>query len=973
MSDIRISDGSVFSSGSIAFTASKFAFDPPLNDPEIFLGSGILSHSFSQSISSRVEATEIGAPAPTTSLVGNTFTVRFGQYSSSVELPLSGTVTASNDWNELVNIPDGIVSGAIQLASAISGANSESLAGRLTEIETGDYVTGSAQIASEISGATTDLSESLAGRISTFLVATSSNTPGETIILDSVRGRVYGEPTAWSYANTIPVTIDSESIQQGGRAILRATTPNGLNFSISNGFIQQVGDLELFNSVDVNQYELVCISAGPNPTVSVRLIGAENTTGSVVSTYKAQISGAFTEISTSFSSRLGTIESEYVVNSAQIESQISGAFTDASNSIDSRITDLHQDQQSDILSLSGKVGLIEAVTQSYTILSSSLSNGTSNLPTESVSGFDTAVSAAASVYGFGTEVDTETSSTLAILSSSISSGIANIPSESISNFASAVSGVASDFGFGSAEGTPSTNWDSITNKPVGLVSGASQIESEISGAFTNESSSFSSRVSSLETDKADKTAISGAFAPLSTSISNGAANIPSESIFNFASAVSGVASDFGFGSAEGTPSTNWDSITSKPDGIVSGAFQIESEISGAFTNESTSIASRLTTNEVDIATNAINASKTEFTETLFRVVNDSDSSKKLRFDLSSIGSGITREIIMPNQDIDLGNLGSAASTASQIYFDPAETSEISSSDVQAALVEVNERLPVTASTPSIPFNNAINGFNMETLEIVEGFVSESLILSDISTALFPSPNYSGAVPNFQAGRMAVTGGYAYWGLTYDTNSNSGTVLRSPLFETFEALNLETDTIAKLNNEAYWDPNNSYNGPEITGSDLVVGEQYFDLEESNLWFECVTGSTNYWVRRGNRVPAVLSYKLSPYGSDSSASVDTPKDVDLFEKPFYVINTIAYASTGPVGSSASVDIRDDGTSIFSGSGDETLVRISDGDKSGSQAVTAHLIDSGSEVSVYLLNTGSSTSGQNYKVSLIGFWKM
>lgn len=929
MSIVHLFSGSLHTSGNMAFTASSFTFDPPLTDPGIFLGSGILSSSFSQSIAQRVSATEVGAPAVTTSLVGNNLTVRVGQYSGTVELPISGNVTTSIDWDQLANIPDGLLSGSVQIAAEISGANSESFAGRLTVLETSPFVSGAAQLATEISGASTALSTSLADRIGTYLTTTKSATAGDDIVLDSDLGRMYGDPTPWAYANTIPVNIVSESIVPGGTAILRTTTPNGLTFNVDNGLIIEVGDLNMFHPSDVNQYEFYAITAGANPTISVKLLGAEDSANSVVQRYAGEISGAFGTVSGALAGRLTTLEGKSLVSgAAQLATEISGAFTQISGALSESIATLN----------------------SKTLLSGSAQIA-SNISGAFADSVNTLIGSDLTIQGNLDAIDSAVirplSTSYYAISASIYGGTSNIPTESILNFATAVSAAASDFNFGSSEGSQSTAWTNVTSKPPGLLSSSAQIASEISGAvsinigdyaseisgaFGADSSSIESRLTTLSTDKADKTAISGAFTAPSTSL---------------ASRVTIVE-------------------TNKAD---------KTAVSGAFTIVSGGFSTRITSNETNIAANSILAAKTEFTETAFRVVNNSDPSKKVRFELSAISSGQTRQIIMPDADVDLGNLGSGGSgvaTASEVYFQQASASVFSSSNVHDILVEINERTIVSASFPAIPYNQLSGAFSMSALEVYDAYVTESQILSDIGSALFPEPNYSGAVPNFKAGRMAVTGGNAYWGLTYDTASQTGTVLRTPLFETFDALQIETDTITKLGTEGYWNTTNAYRGPAITASDLVVGEQYYDVEEENLWYECVTGSTNYWVRRGNRVPDVISYKLTPYGEDGSASVTTPKDVDVFEKPFYVIDTWLYASTAPVGNSASADIRDDGTSIYSGSGAQSLVRIAASSKSGSQAVTAHLIDSGSEVSVYLLNTGSSTPGQNYKISLVGFWK-
>ncbi len=970
MAIIHISSSQISTSGELRILGNPLIFSSGSINSASFLGTGLLSSSFSSSVTSRISSLEGGSPGPSVDLTGNTLTIQIGTFSSSVDLPLSGTVTTSTAWTSLTGVPN-LISGAAQIASAISGANSASIASRISAIES-NYLSGSLQIASNISGAFGQVSTSLSERIGSFLTYSSSNLAGDVIRVDSVLGRMYGYPTAWAYAVTLPIQIDSQSAMPGGVAFLRATTPNGLTFTGSNATISYVGDMNLFNPIDVNFYEIRCLKSGPSPEFTIELLGAQNSTGSVISKYAAAISGAFTLTSQSFSSSLSELNSKSLLSgSAQIAGNISGAF--------------------------GQV-------------SSSIAGGTANIPSSSIANFNTAVSAAVAAAGFGTPSG----------SSTAWNSITGKPSGLVSSSAQLSSDISGAFTAASASLVVRIDAVSSSNATLQsktLLSGSAQIAANISGAFGGPSASLSASIAALQA----KTLLSGsaqiaanisgavdavsasiaddistltaeyveflqAYLAYSASFANGTAQTPSSSIIQFNSAVSAAAAAAGFGTPSGS-STAWNSITGKPAGLLSASSQIASEISGAFSAASaglsTSIANTANNLETHIGTyNSLAfqfetlqaktlVSGTDFSETVFRVSNNSNPSKKVRFELSAIASGSTRVITMPDADVNLGNLGgSSTSTASSVFFAQASASQLSSSNVHGALVEINARLPITASFPAIPYNAATGAaFNMQALELTEGLVTESGIFTALSTALFPAPNYSGSVANFKAGRIAVSGGYYYQGISYDSASASGSVVRIPLFETVDALSLSGDTITKLENEAYWLANNVYSGPAITGSDLVPGKEYYKVTEQNVWFECMSGSSNYWVRRGNRVPAILSWKLTPYGVTASASITVPKDVDVFERDFYLIDTWLYASTGPTGATASADIRDDGTSVFSSS----VVTVLAGAKSGSQRVTARLISSGSEVSVFLTNTGSSNPGQNYKVTAIGFWKM
>lgn len=55
------------------------------------------------------------------------------------------------------------------------------------------------------------------------------------------------------------------------------------------------------------------------------------------------------------------------------------------------------------------------------------------------------------------------------------------------------------------------------------------------------------------------------------------------------------------------------------------------------------------------------AGKDEFGDNVFRIKNLADATKKIGFNASAIGTGLTRNIIMPNNDVDLGDIATNAS------------------------------------------------------------------------------------------------------------------------------------------------------------------------------------------------------------------------------------------------------------------------------------------------------------------------
>ena len=146
--------------------------------------------------------------------------------------------------------------------------------------------------------------------------------------------------------------------------------------------------------------------------------------------------------------------------------------------------------------------------------------------------------------------------------------------------------------------------------PNGVLSGSSQIATEISGSFTSTSSSLASRIATVEDHEhstfALKTAVSGAFAAPSASFSTRTTALEANPVFS-ASSISGSSNALSasFSTRVTTNTTNITSLTaatssyltSLPTGILSGSAQIASNISGSFTATSSSLASRTSTLE----------------------------------------------------------------------------------------------------------------------------------------------------------------------------------------------------------------------------------------------------------------------------------------------------------------------------------------------------------------------------------------
>jgi len=105
---------------------------------------------------------------------------------------------------------------------------------------------------------------------------------------------------------------------------------------------------------------------------------------------------------------------------------------------------------------------------------------------------------------------------------------------------------------------------------LGVLSGSAQIGSDISGSFTDASSSIATDIVSLDSSKADKTAVTGAFDNASGS---------------FSTRVTSLETSVGAG------------------GLLSSSAQIAADISGSFVDASSSLAADIVTNANNISSN----------------------------------------------------------------------------------------------------------------------------------------------------------------------------------------------------------------------------------------------------------------------------------------------------------------------------------------------------------------------------------
>ena len=216
----------------VSFSSGSTVFGDSSDDTHTFTGEVILSGSTGLNV-------QHGDISGSTTSTGSFGTVEAsnikvgGGVFTSASLASGGSGVSS--YNDLSNVPAGLVSGSAQIKTEISGAFydvSSSLASRVAtaESELGNtLLSGSAQIKTEISGAFTSTSSSLASRI-----ATAESELGNTLISGSaqIKTQISG-----AFGNQRVATTDNVTFNK----ITTTTGPDvfGGNVTIAGNLVLQ--------------------------------------------------------------------------------------------------------------------------------------------------------------------------------------------------------------------------------------------------------------------------------------------------------------------------------------------------------------------------------------------------------------------------------------------------------------------------------------------------------------------------------------------------------------------------------------------------------------------------------------------------------------------------------------------------------------------------------------------------------------
>ena len=422
--------------------------------------------------------------------------------------------------SELTNT---LISSSAQIASNISGSfttPSASFSTRITTAEselTNTLISSSAQIASNISGSFTTPSASFSTRITTEegnidtlqardLIAGAGLTGGGTLASD--RTFAVGQGTG--------ITVNANDIAIGQDV---ATTANVTFATITTtGDIESQGDIIAQNYIVSSSVTHMTSSFRSGSTISGdtqddthQFTGSLNITGSVSAlTYSGIFEGALS-------------------SSAQIASNISGSFTNLSSSLSGRIGATEAGEITGITAGTGLSGggSSGAVTLNVDFTDSTLKSNISGSFTSVSSSLSTRLSTA----------ETELGNTLISSSAQLASDISGSFTPASASFSTRITTEEGNIdtlqgrtltagdglsGGGTLASDRSFAVDSTVLRTTGdnVVSSSAQIASNISGSFTPASASFSTRVTTAESE-------------LNNTLFSGSAQVDHDSTTNF--------------------------------------------------------------------------------------------------------------------------------------------------------------------------------------------------------------------------------------------------------------------------------------------------------------------------------------------------------------------------------------------------------------------------------------------------------
>ena len=561
-------------------------------------------------------------------------TIEINKSDNSVNLTTETTsvvsVTAPGPRGQKGDTGDTGAQGPQGISGFSGSAESSSISTRLTtaESELGNtLISSSAQIASDISGSFTNASSSFSTRITS-----TESELGNTLISSSaqISSDISGSFTNLSSSLSTRLTTDETNITNlqtdSGSFSTRITT----------------AESELGNTLISSSAQIASDISGSTTSLSGSL-------STRLTTDETNITNLQTD-SGSFSTRITTAETELtntiISSSAQIASDISGSFTSVSSSFSTRISTNETELSNTLISSSAQIA-------------SDISGSFGNQRVGTTDDVDFASVTTTGNVSVGGNLDVS-GTTTSIDSATLNIGDKNITIGSGSTTSVQLDSGGIDFGLGgtianlryrhsdtsitSSVDFRAPNFYGIFN---GALSSSAQIASNISGSFTAASSSFSTRITTAETELGNTLISSSAQVDLSqatgtaanatnavnadnialsadstntnryvpfTSTADGDGELRTDAGLLYNPSTNTITTttfngDLSGNATTATTATNvaFSGITSKPT-LLSGSAQIADDISGSFTESSASFSTRITTAETELSNTLISSS-----------------------------------------------------------------------------------------------------------------------------------------------------------------------------------------------------------------------------------------------------------------------------------------------------------------------------------------------------------------------------
>lgn len=443
-------------------------------------------------------------------------------YSNSADVALTGSYSGSftGDGSGLTGVvAAGTISSSAQIADDISG----SLGANATLIRSLDAAT--------ISGSSTALSASLATDIKALEDFSSSLDAGfvtEAELVTATASLSASLATDIAALDAFSSSLDSTIISYTGsfsgngsaltnitvdqNATVTASFSSATTASITHNFDS---DNILVSAYDADGYQFIPGQVFLKTNDIVELHFEAATTGKAV----VARGGHIVSGSIPFDNIIA--KPTLLSGSAQIAADISGSSTSLSSSLAGRITTAEAELGNTLIS--GAAQIASEISGSSTALSASVST---RLTTAESELGNTLLSSSAQIAG---DISGSLGANATLIRSLTAAGISGSFTATSASIASDIAGISTTFNVdansGTADAIPSGETLTFTGAgPITTAVSANEItidvsDATISGSFTSTSSSIAANIATLDSGKADKTAITGAFSAASASFS----------------------------------------------------------------------------------------------------------------------------------------------------------------------------------------------------------------------------------------------------------------------------------------------------------------------------------------------------------------------------------------------------------------------------------------------------------------------